>query len=134
MKHGKKQKSRPLAGTGFPAAGRSNPAFHSWISGLVCSDSLVVQLFLDPCGLAGALTQVVQLGATDVTATLHFDAGHQRGVGLEGTLNAFAGGDLPDDESGVQTTVALGDDHAFVSLQTLTVAFLNLHLNDHGVT
>src|SRR5690606_24769719 len=67
------------------------------------------QLFLDAGRLAGAATQVVELGATDIAATLHLDAGDQRGIGLEGALDAFAGADLAHDEAGVEAAVALGD-------------------------
>jgi hypothetical protein len=45
-----------------------------------CSSSLVNalgQLFLDTSRLAAALTQVVQLGTTHITATLDFDLGDQ---------------------------------------------------------
>src|SRR5690606_17107860 len=97
------------------------------------SGGLVVQLFLDTRGLARTLAQVVELGATDVTAALHFDAGHQRRVGLERTLDTFARRDLADDECGVETAVALGDDNAFEGLEPLASAFLDLHLDDHGV-
>ena len=49
------------------------------------------QLFLDAGGLAGAVAQVVQLGAAHIAAALDFDCGDQRRVGLEGALDAFAG-------------------------------------------
>src|SRR5574343_1564210 len=91
------------------------------------------QLFLDTCGLAGTIAEVVQLGATNITTALHFDGSHQRGIGLESTLDAFARRNLANGEAGVQTTVTLGDDNAFVSLQTLAVTFLDLHLHDDGV-
>src|SRR5690606_13060636 len=50
------------------------------------------------------------------------------------TLNADAVGNLAHSERRVQTAVALGDADAFEGLQTLAVAFLDLDLNDHGVT
>ena len=37
------------------------------------------------------------------------------------------------DEGRIQAAIALGDDHAFICLQTLAVAFLDFHLNDDGV-
>ena len=37
----------------------------------------------------------------------------------ECTLNAFSAGDFAHDEAAVRTTVAAGNDHAFVNLQTL---------------
>src|SRR5690606_12265449 len=91
------------------------------------------QLFLDARRLAGQLAQVVQLGLAHVTATLDGDAVDQRGVGLEGTLDAHTAGDLAHGEGAVQAAVALADHHAFVGLQTGTVAFLHTYLNDHGV-
>src|SRR5574343_382323 len=87
------------------------------------SRHLAGQLFLDTSRLARTIAHVVQLGPTNVTPTLDFDRSNQRGVGLESTLDAFAGRNLAHGEAGVQTTVTLGDDDAFVSLQTLAVTF-----------
>src|SRR5206468_1686481 len=91
------------------------------------------QLFLDTCRLARALAQVVQLRTTDVTATLHDDARQQRRVGLERTLNAFARGNLADDEVRVQATITLGDHDAFVSLHALARTFDDVHVDDDRV-
>jgi hypothetical protein len=63
------------------------------------SGDLADQLFLDTCRLAGTLAQVVQLGATDITTTLDFNGSDQRGIGLESTLDAFAGRNLANGES-----------------------------------
>src|SRR5690606_29463181 len=60
------------------------------------------QLFLDAGGLAGQLAQVVQLGLAYVTATLDRDAVNDRGVSLEGTLDANTVGNLAHGESAVQ--------------------------------
>ena len=54
----------------------------------------LAQLFLDACRLAATLTEVVQLGLTDVTTTLDVDSGNLRAVSLEGTLDAHTVGDL----------------------------------------
>jgi hypothetical protein len=77
--------------------------------------------------------QVVQLGAAHVAAALDFDRGDQRAVGLERALHAFAARDLADDEAGVEATVALGDDHAFVGLDALAGAFDDVDADDDGV-
>src|SRR5690554_7468773 len=89
-----------------------------------------VELFLDTSGLAGQGAQVVQLGLAHVTTALDSDAVNHRGVGLEGTLDAYTAGDLAHGESGVQTTVTLTDNHAFEGLQTLTVAFLHFYRSE----
>src|SRR5579875_3459683 len=91
------------------------------------------QLFLDSRRLARTLAQVVQLRATDVTATLHDDAREQRRVGLERTLDAFARRNLADDEVRVQATIALCDHHAFVSLHALARTFDDVHVDDDRV-
>jgi hypothetical protein len=78
-------------------------------------------------------TQVVELGTPDVAAALDLDRGDQRRVGLEGPFDALARGDLADDETGVEAAVALGDDDAFVGLQTFARALLDLDLDDDRV-
>ena len=91
------------------------------------------QLFLDTRRLAAAIAEVVQLGTTHVTTALHFDAGDQGAVGLECTFHAFAAGDLAHDKAAVQTTVALGNHHAFVGLHALAVTFDDVNVHNHGV-
>ena len=54
-------------------------------------------------------------------------------VGLEHALDAEAVRDLAHGEGGVQAGVLLGDDHAFVGLHALAVAFLDLDVDDDGV-
>lgn len=54
---------------------------------------LANQQFLNTSGLAGAVTQVVELGTADIAVALHFDGSDRRGVELERTFNAFAGRD-----------------------------------------
>src|SRR5690554_8174537 len=89
-----------------------------------------VELFLDTSGLAGQGAQVVQLGLAHGTTALDSDAVNHRGIGLEGTLDAYTAGDLAHGESRVQTTVTLTDNHAFEGLQTLTIAFFHFYLDD----
>ena len=96
-------------------------------------DLLARQLFLDPRRLARTFAPIVQLGATDIATTFHFNGNDQRGIGLESPLDAFAGRNLAHGERRIQATVALGDDDTLVSLQTLAIAFLDLDLDDDGV-
>jgi hypothetical protein len=44
----------------------------------LCSDSFANELFLNTCGLTGAITQIVKLGTADITTTLNFDTGDLR--------------------------------------------------------
>src|SRR5690606_3708315 len=93
-----------------------------------------VELFLEPCGRAGQGAQTVQPGLAHGAAALDGNAVNRRGEGLEGTLDANTAGDLAHGERGVQTPVALTDNHAFKGLQTLTIAFLYFYLNNYSVT
>src|SRR5207253_1271662 len=83
-------------------------------SGLLSSSSLgsslgrcrlVCQLFLDPRGLARTLTQVVELGAANVAAALHFNRCDQRRVQLERTFHAFTRRNLAHDERRIQAAI-----------------------------
>src|SRR5471032_1760693 len=94
---------------------------------------MVRQFFLDTCRFTGTLTQVVQFSATYVTAAFHFDRSDQRGVQLEGTLDAFAGRDLANDEVRVQAAVTTRDDDAFVRLGALARAFDDVDVDDDGI-
>ena len=67
------------------------------------------QFFLDASCFTGQVTQVVQLGFTNVTATFHCHAVDLRAVGLESTLYANTVGDFTNSESTVHTTVTLGN-------------------------
>jgi hypothetical protein len=82
---------------------------------------------------ARAIAQVVELGAAHVALALDFDARDQRRVGLERSLDAFAARDLAHDERRIEAAVALGDDHAFVGLHALALAFDDVDVDDHGV-
>ena len=75
-----------------------------------------LDLFLDAGGLAAAIAEVVQLRATHVATTLDLDAGDQRRVRLERTLDAFARRNLADDERRVQAAVADRDETASEAL------------------
>jgi hypothetical protein len=94
---------------------------------------LARKLLFDPRRLAGTIAQVIQLGAADVATTLDFDAGDQRRIGLEGTLDALAGRDLAHDEIRVEAAIALGNHHAFERLDALAITFDHIHIDDHGI-
>ena len=52
---------------------------------------------------------------------------------LEGALDALARRDFAHGERGVDAAILLRDHHAFVGLDSLAVAFLHVHVHDHGV-
>ena len=79
------------------------------------------------------VTQVVELGATHVAATLHRDVVDARAVQLEHAFHALAVRDLAHGDRGVEAAVAARDHDAFVGLHALAVAFLHLHVHDDGV-
>src|SRR5688572_2209684 len=54
-------------------------------------------------------------------------------MGLEGALDALAGGDLAHDERGVEAAVALGDHHALEGLQALALAFHHVDAHHDSV-
>ena len=95
---------------------------------------LSAQLFLDTRRLAAAATQVVQLGAAHVTTALDFDFGDQWTVDLEGTLDAFAIGDLANDETRIEAAIALGNHHTFKSLHALAGTFNHINADNDSVT
>ena len=62
-------------------------------------NNLPAQLFLDPGCFTAQFTQVVQLGLSNVAATLDRYGFHQRAVGLKSTLNANAVGNFAHGKS-----------------------------------
>src|SRR5690606_6688113 len=94
---------------------------------------VIVEVFLDAGRLAGAITQVVKLGATYRTTALDHDRVDGLAVALEHALDAFAMRNLAHGERGVEAGVLLGDDHAFIGLHALAVAFLDLDVDHDGV-
>src|SRR5690606_10408972 len=91
------------------------------------------QVFLDARLAAFQATQVVQLARAHCTAALDLHRVDGRAVGLEHALDAVAVRDLAHGERGVEAGVLLADDHAFVGLDALAVAFLDLDVDDDGV-
>src|SRR5262249_18473742 len=92
-----------------------------------------LDLFFDAGGLARQIAQVVQLGAAHVAAALHLDVLDRGTVQLEHAFHALAVTDLAHGDRGVEAAVAARDDHAFIGLGTLAVAFLHLHVHHDGV-
>src|SRR5690606_9185757 len=87
----------------------------------------------DARGLAGALAQVVELGAAHLALALDLDRGDERRVGLERALHALARGDLAHDERRVEAAVALGDHHALEGLRAPALALDHVHVDDDRV-
>src|SRR6476619_7402963 len=90
--------------------------------------------FLDARGLAGEMTQVVELGATDTAATDHVDVGQHGAVEGENALHADAVRDLADGERGADAAAPTGDDHSLERLDALLFPFLDAHVHAHGIT
>src|SRR5436190_14105614 len=90
-------------------------------------------LLADPSRLAGALAQVVELGAAHVALPLHLDRGDERREALESALHALARRDLAHDEGRVEAAVALGDHHALEGLHALPLALDHVDVDEHGV-
>src|SRR5262249_7192796 len=80
------------------------------------------RLFLDAGGSAGALAEVVELGATDGAAGDDLEAVDARAVHRERALDADAGGRLPHRERLAMGAAAPLDDGALEDLDALLVA------------
>src|SRR5262249_28825848 len=83
--------------------------------------------------LAGALAQVVELGAPDVARLHHLDPLDPRRMEREGPLDADAVGHAPDREAGPGTLPALADHDALEDLHALLLALHDLGVHPHGV-
>ena len=90
--------------------------------------------FLNLGRLALTITQIVQLGAANFTVADQFNVIHTGRVDRESTFNTNAIGYTANSESFTDAAVAFGNNSAFESLQTFTVAFNNLHPDSDGVT
>jgi len=93
----------------------------------------VVALLGNPGGLAATAAQVIELGATDDTATNHLDRFETRAVEREDALHAFAIADLADGERAVQAGILAGDADALVGLHALAAAFDDLDVDPERV-
>src|ERR1700721_2799313 len=83
-------------------------------------------------GFAFEAAEVVELGAANFGRAQQVDFVYHFGMDGENALHALTKTDLAHGEAGLRSTVAL-DDHAFEGLQTLLIAFLDLHVHAHGV-
>jgi hypothetical protein len=90
--------------------------------------------FLDLGSLALQGTQVVQLGAANLTAANHFNVIYAGRMNRERALNADAIGHAANGERFADTAITLSHHGAFKRLKTLAATFHNLHENANGVT
>ncbi len=97
-------------------------------------NDLDVALFLDLRGLATELAQVVQLGATDVTARDDLDVVDDRGVDGELTLDTDLEADLADGEGFADAIALTTRDDTLENLDTAAAAFNDVDVDLHVVT
>ena len=97
-------------------------------------DYLRVALLADLCLLAAKCTQVVELGATDVTAADELDVVDYRRVDRELTLDADLERDLSDVEGFADAVTVTADNNTLENLDTAAVTFNNVYVNLHRVT
>jgi len=93
----------------------------------------VEALFLDLGGLADAITQVVELGPTNIAASGNFDFLDHGSVDGEGPLHANAEADLANGECLANPAPLASDDDAFEELGAMAVAFNDLYVHLQGV-
>ena len=84
-------------------------------------------LLLNLGGLAGQITQIIELRTTDFAATEHRNLIKTRGMQREGTLHANAVGNTAEGEGLTDAAVALRDADALEGLQALAIALNNLN-------
>ncbi len=90
--------------------------------------------FLDLGRLALTLTEIVELRAANFTAAYQINMVHTGGIDRESTFYANTVGHAANSECLTDAAVALGDNSAFESLQTLAVPFNNLDPYAYSVT
>src|SRR5690606_16963828 len=90
-------------------------------------------LFLDPGRLTPQVAQEIQLGAAPPAAADDLDAVHHRRVDGEHPLHPHTVRNPAHGEGLVEAAALPGDDHALEDLDALPVAFLDLHVDAHGV-
>src|SRR3954470_6088510 len=81
-------------------------------------------LLADARGLAGEVTQVVELGAAHAATTDDIDVGQHGAVQREDALDADAVGNLADGEAGADTRATTRDADTLERLNALLFAFL----------
>ena len=82
----------------------------------------LVALLANAGGLAHAIAEVVELGATNVAVTDNLELGNLGAVQREGALNAHGEANLADGEGLASTLAAHADDVALEDLLTSAVA------------
>ena len=91
-------------------------------------------LFLDLGGFADFVSEIVELGASDMPSALHFDSVDSGGVKRENLFHADTERDTSDSESLADSAAPSCDDNAGEELDTLVIAFDDLVVNFYGVT
>ena len=94
---------------------------------------VVQPALLDPRLLPAQLTEVVELGATDLAAAHDLELGDRRRVHRERPLDADAERDLADRERLAQAPVLAADHHALEHLNPLATPLHHPDVHLHGV-
>jgi len=94
---------------------------------------LVVALFLDLGRLTDAITQVVELGTTNVASSHDLDLVDGGAVLREGSLDTDAEAELANLEGLASASATNGDDNTLEHLHTLAATFDDLHVDLDGV-
>jgi hypothetical protein len=87
----------------------------------------------DAARLTAQIAQVVELGAAHDTFANDLDLPDARPVQWEHALHTFAEADLAHRERGIHTGVLAADAQAFIDLQALAAAFLDLDVHAQRV-
>ncbi len=120
----------------FGGAAFSTGAALSTAAGAAATRSLSFfagDFFFDSGCFTSTLSQVVQLGASDVTATLHCDFFNARRVDQEDPLDADALEYAANGDGLTDSGAAALDDYAFITLGALFVAFNDFDEDLNGV-
>ena len=95
--------------------------------------AFLLELLFNLGSLTHAATQIVQLGAANLTVAHNLELRDVRGVYREGFLDAYTVGNTADGNRLVNAGVLLGNDDAFDNLNRLAVAFLNFRVSLNGI-
>ena len=96
--------------------------------------AFLLKLLLDLGGLAHAVAQIVQLGAAHAALADNLHGLHVGGVQGEHALHTYAVGNAAHGEGLADAAALAGDHGAFELLDTLPVAFTDVHVHADGVT
>jgi len=97
-------------------------------------ENLRVALFANLCLLAAKSAQVVELGATDVTAADELDVVNDRRVDRELTLDADLERNLADVEGLANAVPVTADNNTLENLDSAAVTFNDVYVNLYRVT